>query len=135
MSAGVVIFTLLNNNVTVTGLTGARIFPDVSPQKALRPAIIYSEISRIPTNTSGVGGVSSLDISRIQITIGATTRKQAETIGNAVRAALDDVNNTTVSGYYVDWIRFDSAYGYFDQISDQDGLYLLNQDYKITIRQ
>lgn len=138
MSSYAVIFTLLNNNATVTGLTNAQIFPDVAPQLFERPSIIISEISRIPYNTNGQDGASQLDVSRVQITTGATTRILAENIGNAVRNAIDYINHTNVvtgSGtFYVDWISFESSYGFFDQSADQDGLYMLNQDYKISIR-
>lgn len=135
MSAYIVFSTLLNANVNVTGLCSAQIYPDISPQTKSRPAIVYTEISRIPQNTIGTNGKSSLDVSRMQITIGAITRKAAEDIGIAVRACLDYVNNTTIGGYYVDWIIYESANSFYDGVADQDGLYILTQDYQISIRQ
>jgi hypothetical protein len=134
MSVGVVIFGLLNADATTTGLVGGRIYPDVSPQRDPRPSIVYQLISQIPNNTLGPDGASTLDICRVQIAMSATTRAMADQIGDAVRNVLKNVFHTTVSGVYVDWCRYDSSNSYFDNNSDQDGLYVLSQDYKISIR-
>lgn len=134
MSAGAVIFQLLNNNVNTTGTTKALVFPDVAPQLYTRPCIVYSEVSKIPNNTLGTAGTSSLDTSRIQISIAATTRAQCDSMGDQVRTLLDYINQQTIVGNYVDWISFDSQNTFFDQGAGQDGLYILNQDYKISIR-
>ena len=134
MSSGIVVFGLLNADATTTGLVGGRIFPDVAPQREIRPGIVYQEISRVPTNTNGPNGASDLDICRVQITMYSTTRAYTESIGTAVRNVLKNVYATTVSGIYVDWCRFESSITYFDNLSDQDGLYVLAQDYKISIR-
>ena len=134
MSAYAVIFTLLNSDTTVTGLTNAQIFPDVAPQLFDRPQIVITEISRVPNNTLGQQGESQLDVSRIQITTGSTTRLLTEQIGEAVRSALDYINHTTIAGVWVDWISFENANGFYDTSAGQDGLYMLHQDYKISIR-
>lgn len=132
MSAGQVIFGLLSNDATVTGLVNGRIFPDVAPQRNSRPAIVYSEVSRVANNT--LEASSSLDVSRYQITIGCTSRAEAETIGDAVRACLDYQHNVTYNGVTAQWIIFQSSIGFFDNNSDEDGLFLLNQDYKIATK-
>lgn len=134
MSANVAIFYLLNNNAATTGAVGGRIFPDVAPQRYARPAIVINVVSQIPSNTLGIGGFSRLDICRVQITIGATTRKQATDIGNLVRNVLKDVNNQTCDGVFVNSCRFDSSNEYYDDFSDQDGLFILAQDYKVAIQ-
>jgi len=133
MSAGKAIFYLLNNNAATTGAVGGRIFPDVAPQGEQRPAIVYQTISVIPNNTLGAGGQSTIDVCRVQITIGATSRAQADSIGSLVRSTLDYVNNTLVNGVQVNWISFDSEQSYYDDFSDQDGLFILAQDFKIAI--
>jgi hypothetical protein len=134
MSAAQVVFSLLNNDVQTTGSVGGRIFPDVAPQDEPRPAIVYQVISVIPNNTQGANGQSTLDMSRVQITIGATTRKQADQIAANVKRVLNYVNNTIVAGFKVNWISFDSEVQYYDDFSGQDGLFLTAIDFKIAIQ-
>jgi hypothetical protein len=134
MSAAQVVFSLLSNDVQTTASVGGRIFPDVAPQDEPRPAIVYQIISVIPNNTQGANGQSSLDMSRVQITIGATTRKQADQIAANVKRVLNYVNNVVVAGFQVNWISFDSEVQYYDDFSDQDGLFLTAIDFKIAIQ-
>jgi len=134
MSAAQVVFSLLSNDVQTTASVGGRIFPDVAPQDEPRPAIVYQIISVIPNNTQGSNGQSSLDMSRVQITIGATTRKQADQIAANVKRVLNYVNNVVVAGFQVNWISFDSEVQYYDDFSDQEGLFLTAIDFKIAIQ-
>jgi hypothetical protein len=134
MSAQIAVFGLLTNNVTSTGAVGGRIFYDTAPQLTARPFMLVREVGVIPTNTLGVGGYSSLDICRVQITIASDTRENSVSIGQIVRSILQDVYNVTSLGQNIDWCRFDSQDSYFDDFSAQDGVYVLVQDYKISIK-
>lgn len=134
MSAQVAVFTLLKSNAATTGAVSGRIFYDTALQQTARPFILVQEVSVIPTNTLGVGGYSTLDICRVQVTIAADTRKSTIDIGTIVRNVLQDVYNVTSGGQDIDWCRFDSQASYYDDYSGQDGVFVLAQDYKISIK-
>lgn len=133
MSASVAVFTLLNNNASVTGAVGGRIFYDVALQRTIRPCIMITTISQVPNNTLGVGGDSKLDICRVQVTIAGETRLQCNQIAASVRAVLKDVYNQTINGVNVNWCRFDSGNDFFDNFSGEDGIFVTAQDYKLSI--
>jgi hypothetical protein len=134
MSAQVAVFGLLNQSASTTGSVGGRIFYDTAPQQTSRPFLLVQEVSVMPTNTLGVGGYSTLDICRVQVTIAADTRKGTIDIGQIVRNVLQDANNVTILGQQIDWCRFDSQNSYFDDFSAQDGVFVIAQDYKIGIK-
>jgi hypothetical protein len=133
MSAQVAVFYLLNNNAATTGAVGGRLFYDTAPQKNIRPLLVVSLVSQVPNNTLGIGGDSKLDICRVQVTIAAATRLQCSEIATLVRDVLKDVYNQTLNGVNVNWCRFDSSVDYFDDFSGEDGIFVTQQDYKLSI--
>lgn len=66
-----------------------RIHPEVLPQKAPLPAIRYARVSTTRGDT--LGGPTDLTTVRFQIDVWHTTHDGARTLGDAVRAALDDL--------------------------------------------
>lgn len=83
---------LLGNNSGVSTMVGARVYPQLVPQEAPRPAIAYQRISSIPEHSHS--GFSSLTRTRYQLTLEGNTHLEALTLARAVRRALDGVRNT-----------------------------------------
>ena len=131
MSASKIFYSLLSGNSSVTGVVAAKIYPQQAPQLTEFPFIVFSEISKLPTNTKS--GASTMDVIRMQVTMIHTSQAALDTLGGYVRAVLDYVQQQTIQGTYVQLISFQSETDAFDEGSGQDGVYLKYQDYFLTI--
>lgn len=133
MSVSTVIYTLLSASSTITGVVGTRIYPQQVPQVAGYPAITFTSISNVPTNTKGSDGKSTMDRYRIQVTMVATLQSTIDTLGDAVRTALDYTYMQTIAGTKVQLISYQNEVDMFDEGSAQDGVFIKHQDYILTI--
>ncbi|MEO8501889.1 MAG: DUF3168 domain-containing protein [Vicinamibacteria bacterium] len=86
--------SLLTGAAGVAAFTGTRVYPQVVPQTAARPAIAYQRVSSVPEHSHS--GFSSLSTTRFQLTLEANTQIQAYQLARAVRQAID--GKTTVVG-------------------------------------
>ena len=105
MNAGKAIYYLLANNATVSAIT-TRIFPEVAPQDADAPFIVYRLTSVSPDDTHD--GPAVIDEVRFDVICVSETYDQAADMGSAARAALDRVYGT-YSGVNVESIQFDDV--------------------------
>ena len=105
MNAGKAIYYLLKNNDTVSAIT-TRIFPEVAPQDADAPFIVYRLTSVSPDDTHD--GPAVIDEVRFDVICVSETYDQAADMGGAARAALDRVYGT-YSGVNVESIQFDDV--------------------------
>lgn len=63
------IFTTLGQYGGLSALVGARIYPDVAPQEATSPRVVWQEISEVqPMDLNGTAETSSLKNVRVQVT-------------------------------------------------------------------
>ncbi|MGF6976358.1 hypothetical protein QFZ94_004808 [Paraburkholderia sp. JPY465] len=67
-------------------LAGGRVYPDVAPAAAALPRIVYQSVGGVDETT--FDGADTLKNSRMQVAVWATTRAEAATIIQQVRAAL-----------------------------------------------
>ncbi|WP_018435352.1 DUF3168 domain-containing protein [Paraburkholderia atlantica] len=67
-------------------LAGGRVYPDVAPAAAALPRIVYQSVGGVDETT--FDGADTLQNSRMQVAVWATTRAEAATIIQQVRAAL-----------------------------------------------
>lgn len=81
------LLAVLEANVGVSALVGARIYPMILPQRVTLPAIRYQVISTIPQPTHN--GASGLRQYRIQLSVHAATYSAAQAVAEALHAALD----------------------------------------------
>lgn len=126
---GKVIYDLLSNDVTVSGLVSARIYPDTVPQNAEFPYIAYTVTSTTPTDAKD--GASELDTVSFQVDCYAREYATAQTIAEGVRAALDRYTGTNNS-VVVDKIIFSNqGSGTFEP---RTGIFWATQDYNARIK-
>lgn len=92
MLAAEALVYLLGNNTAVATMVGSRVYPQLVPQTATRPAIAYQRISSIPEHSHS--GFSSLSRTRYQLTLEGNTHAEALSLALAVRRALSGVRNT-----------------------------------------
>jgi len=88
------LYSVLNTDAGVMALVGtgsspqqSRIYPMIAPESAALPLIEYSTVSEIPIST--IAGVDDMDRHRIQMSCHAATFDDAETLADAVFAALE----------------------------------------------
>ena len=123
------VFAALSGYSGLSSLVGARIYPDVAPQDAIAPRVVWQEVSELQANDLG-GSVetSGLNRYRIQVTSwakgaerGATKSREVDSqVRLAMNAAsgfktllldsraLDYEPETSLHGYQSDfavWIR------------------------------
>ena len=126
MSASTIIYSLLSTNTGVTNLVGNKIYPIEAPQTIAFPYIVFQAISNMPTNTKS--GVSSMDKTRIQVTIVAKKQSEIDSIGAAVRSALDFIKTPAP----IQIITYEGEVDMFSYPSGQDGVFEKAQDYFLT---
>jgi hypothetical protein len=130
-NAGNVIYNKLVNTVGVTNLVSTRIRPSRAAQSDVYPYIVYEKISEPSLQTKD--GNSGWYKARYQLSILATSLASVQTIADAVRTALDGVGGT-IAGFTVQRITFEDERDIFNDNSAIDGVYMLQQDYFLTIQ-
>jgi hypothetical protein len=110
------IFSVLSNDGTVSGLVAARIYPMVVPRNASYPAITYQQTAGDREHTMA-GPIGMVD-SRFVINCWATTYNGARALSDAVRIALDG-NSTDVGSQalYVIFLENET-----DTVEQKDGV-------------
>jgi hypothetical protein len=92
MLAAEALVFLLQSNAGVSTMVGSRVYPQLVPQTAERPAIAYQRISSIPEYSHS--GFSSLSRTRYQLTLEGNTHREALSLALAVRRVLAGKTNT-----------------------------------------
>lgn len=94
MNAEAAIYGRLSADSTLTALlaTVTSIYPEVAPQNASNPCIVYSESTAEYSDNKD--GASHLDTSIIQVDVYADTIAARNTIGARVRTLLDRYSGT-----------------------------------------
>lgn len=129
MSAATSLRKYLLDHASVTDLIGERFYPDVLPQGAVKPAVVYRVIDR--PREHDLAGPADLARTRTQIDCYAATRLAADAVANAIEAALaafaapDDMSGTWVMTVELDgpsWLGGPPADGSdeWDRISTLD---------------
>ena len=85
-------FSALGGHAGLSALVGARIFPDIAPQDAGTPFVVWQEVSlSTPQDLNGTATANGVDNFRIQVSSWATTVRGgsiARSVNDQVRAAM-----------------------------------------------
>lgn len=134
MSAGVVIFQILSNDTDVTDIVGSgndcRVTPLAQYESYQTPFITYREVSTVPNATKS--GVSTCDETLIQLDIVADTQAQAQDLADKVRTALDYAIGT-YSGISLNQAMFSQQRTVFNEFAKNDGVAIIEHDYRLFI--
>lgn len=123
-------YLLANNAGLTTQVPAARIKAGILPQGTALPAISITHIST--TYGEQLSGQSSWNISRVQVTVIASTYVQQATVMMLVKAAITR-NRGTINGVNVECIIRDSDGPDF---TDADaGFYMQSIDYKVLFNE
>jgi hypothetical protein len=134
MNVGEIIYGILSATTGVTTLVSTRIYPDMAPQNATFPYIVFQKLSTTPTDTKE--GVSPLDKMLVQIDCYSNNYDTAHTIAAAIRVALDRYTGT-INGHKVDKIIFSNdSSGSPQDVPTTTGsmIFWASQDYEIRLK-
>ena len=129
--AGNIIYNKLVNTSAVTALVGTKICPIKAGQNDTYPYIIYESISKPSLDTKE--GNSGWYQMRFQLSMLATTLLSVQNIAEQTRLALDGASGT-IAGFTVQNIIIADERDLFNDNSAIDGVYMLQQDYIITVQ-
>jgi hypothetical protein len=129
--AGNIIRNKLVNTSAVTALVSTRIRPLRAADTDVYPYIIYESISS-PTEQTKDGNAEWYKM-RFQLSMLATSLASVRSIASQVRIALDGASGS-IAGFAVQRITFEDERDIFNDNSAVDGIYMLQQDYFITIQ-
>lgn len=119
------------NTSAVTALVGTKICPIKAGQNDTYPYIIYESISKPSLDTKeGNAGWYKM---RFQLSMLATTLLSVQNIAEQTRLALDGASGT-IAGFTVQNIIIVDERDLFNDNSAIDGVYMLQQDYIITVQ-
>ena len=93
MSAGLgkSIYSRLRVDSAVAAIIGSRIYPQIQPQPAVAPCVVYQVIVDTPTNTLDGSNGGDLYQTRLQVDAYATDYATAQTLADAITAVLGSV--------------------------------------------
>jgi hypothetical protein len=134
MNIGQIIYGVLSATAGVTALVSTRIYPDMAPQNATFPYIVFQKLSTQPTDTKE--GASPLDKILVQIDCYSGSYDTSHTIAAAIRTALDRYSGT-INGHVVDKIIFSNdSSGSPQDVPTTTGsmIYWASQDYEIRLK-
>lgn len=87
-------------NATITALIGERLYPNVAPQDAATPTLVYQLIDT--QHVASRSGSSNLARSLFQFTCAAETYAETKALADAVRGAWKDYRNQDILDLRID---------------------------------
>lgn len=134
MNSEAAIYGILSSDSTLTGLlaTTTSIYPEIAPQSAAEPLIVYSETT--PERSNNKSGASKLDIDLIQIDVYAKTVSSRNVIGARIDYLLNSYQPNTINGVSVQSIQIVNSYKTSEPQTGTDSL-IYRQSLDAQIRQ
>lgn len=126
--------TILAAHAGLGALVSSRIYSKSAPQDAIRPYIVYHQITNIPVNA--MGGRTDLVRPYFQVNIWADSNAILNDVAKQVDAALADYKGTVIDGtdsLTVQWVEFKDEHDFQDEKDEQTDTLLMGRalDYKM----
>ena len=86
------IYEILYADASVKGVVSNRIYPNTAQQGDVLPYIVYTKVSKLPTDVKDSG--TGFDKTRIQVDCYHTTYANCEVLAGYVRTAMDRVKGS-----------------------------------------
>ena len=134
MNSEAAIYGILSGDSTLTALlaTTTSIYPDLAPQGAANPCIVYSEST--PEFNDTKSGVSQLDVNLVQVDVYASTISARNNIGLRVRTLLDRYSGTT-NGINIQSIQLTYQFKTIEPMNDNKDVKIYRQTFDFKVRQ
>ena len=131
MKVGLAIYNILRNDSAVQALVSGRIYPELAPEGAAMPYIVYSVVSNTPSDTKKS---TPVDEARCELFSVQTTYSLVNDLADKVRAALDragvTVTDATAGTITVQSINYTNE---ITEVSPDRKTYIAVQDYTFRI--
>ena len=129
--AGRIIRAVLTSTGAITAIVGSKVRPIKAAKADNYPYIIYEKITSPSTQTKD--GNSGWYKARFQLSLLATTLDTVEELAKQTQIALEGFSGV-IAGFTVQNITFEDERDRFNENSSIDGVYMLQQDYIVTIQ-
>lgn len=129
-SAGNALYYLLTNDAAVTAIVGSRVRPQSAAADDSYPYIVYEKVSAPTTRTKD--GNSNWYQVRFQLSMLCITNSQMLDLSAKVKTALDNQSGT-IASQTVQMIALADERDFFNDNSLNDGVWMIQQDYFVTI--
>lgn len=125
------LYSQIKSTTAITSLSSNKIYPIVAPVNAVKPYIIYQQISNNPVHT--MENDADLHSVRVQVSTWSTSFSQLVGISTQIKATLRDFSGTLgTSNFVVQRIFYDSEFDFPEYDSELDTItYHRSQDFII----
>ena len=131
MKVGLALRNMLSSDAPVQALVSIRIYPELAPEGAPMPYLVYSVVSNSPSDAKDG---TPIDEAQVELFSVASTYSAANDLADKVRAALDR-KSTTVSVAEGDVVVQSCHYtNEVTEVSADRKTYVSIQDYTIRIK-
>lgn len=129
MKVGAALRALLINDSAVQSLVSSRIYPELAPEGAAMPYIVYSVVSNSPADSKDG---TPIDQAQVEVYSVDDSYADANDLADKVRAALDRKSRTT-SGDTAIVVQSVQYTNEVTEVSDDRKTYVSIQDYTFRI--
>jgi len=98
-SLGASVFAVLTADPAVSSIIGVRAYPNVRPQVAALPLLVYNVVSQVSENALAESAQTRLKHARLQLDAYATTYKQAHELATAAENVLANLASPDLAGW------------------------------------
>lgn len=132
MKVGLALYNLLQNDSNVQTLVNGRIYPELAPEGATMPYIVYSVVSNSPSDTKDGAPVDEAECEIFSV---SATYQAVNNLADKVRLALDrkgvTVNDAEAGQINVQSIQYTNE---ITEVSPNRKTYIAVQDYTFRIK-
>jgi hypothetical protein len=134
MNCEAAIYGILAGDSTLTALlaSSTSIYPEIAPQNAANPCIVYSETT--PDFSGTKDGKSHLDINMVQVDVYAATIAARNTIGARVDTLLTRYSGTS-NGIRIQSIDLTYSHKTVEPYNDVQDKKIFRQTFDFSVRQ
>ena len=131
MKAGIAIYAILSNKVSITNLVDTRIYPESAPEGATMPYIVYSVVGNSPVETKDE---TVVDEAQIELFSVDSSYGSCMTLADTVRKVLDRVQYTNTNvGKEID-VQSMIYTNEVTEVNQDRNTYVAVQDYTMRIK-
>lgn len=131
MKAGLAIYHILYNDSNVSSTVGDRIYPELAPEGATTPYIVYSIVGNTPVDTKEE---TVIDEASIELFCVNNKYKNCMTMADDVRSAMDRAQHTsTAAGLEID-VQSIIYTNEVTEVNQDRNTYVAIQDYTMRIK-
>ena len=131
MKAGLAIYHILYNDSDVSSTVSDRIYPEIAPEGATIPYIVYSIVSNTPVETKEE---TVIDEATIELFTVSNKYKNLMTLADKVRSAMDRAQYTSTAAGLEITVQSIIYTNEVTEVNQERNTYVAIQDYTMRIK-